>query len=193
MKGNLGLNRRMTLEDWAKQSEVTPEEKEAVRKRAVPIETGGDIYQETTLDRELEVVRVTARDGNPDAVLRSEAERSSVYVARQMEKMMLDLKQQQEQHNSQVTTLTNIVASVVPHMPVEEHMETKELARILGCGAANILRRLKAGTIPANLLLPGSDGKSRHRKFKRKETEAWVAKENQRRVPPRSKRPNGRK
>jgi hypothetical protein len=180
MSGYLHFNRKVRLGAWAELTEATPEEVKAVEARVTPIEDdmSGKKYQETTLDRELEVVRLELLQGHSFAVCKSEGERSAVYVANEMKKMLEEWKQQrqlQEQQNSHIATMTSMVAQAVPSLATSSgHMTVKELAAALGCSGANVHRMHKAGTIRDDLVVPGTDRKNAHRKFHRAETEKWI-------------------
>lgn len=203
MSDELHFNRKMAFDDWAKQSEVTADEAKAVKERVKPIEhlSTGDRYQETSLDRELEIVREQNYFGHDIGVGRSEAERIAVMTARQMQEMQAQYVKQDERRDkqdshltnitSQITTLTSMLARNFPHGPISDYMKTQDVANALGCGQANVLKMLKEGTIPSHLLIPGTDKKSRERRFKRTETEEWLSKYLKGKKPsqPRSKKP----
>lgn len=188
MSDHLHLNRKMRFDDWVKQSAVTSEESKAVKDRVKPIEqhSTGDLFQETSLDRELEIVREQNHFGDDLGVGRSEAERISLTTARQLREMKEQFEKQEERREKQDGQLTHIaseltainsrLANNLPNGPVPDYMTTEEFGNALGCGSANVLKMLKEETIPDSLLLPGTGQKGRERKFRRNETQIWLSK-----------------
>ncbi len=175
---NLGLNRMFLFDDWAKASGATADERKRVKERVSPIlsDSRGDLYQETTLDRALEIVRVEIHRCGAIPESPHETARALAMVAEAMHRDREERKQQHDEQNNHLTAITSMVAANLPRRPDTEQMTTQDVGDALACGSANVIRMLKAGTIPDNLLVPGTDKKGRQKKFKRRETEAWLKK-----------------
>ncbi len=172
MSDYMHLNRKIRFPSWVAENKVTSDESEIVKKRVNPLETGpeGALYQELTLDRELEIVRVENKRGDNISVMRSEAERMAALTASMMATAMQEFRQQ----NNHLAALAQIAANNASKPPAVNCMTVKEFAAALGCGAPNVHRRLKVGTIPKTLLIAGTAGKGSHRKFNRVEAEQWL-------------------